>query len=166
MATPDSCQCRLSPATHRLRATRFPTSRSWVAAHVRELWPFRESLSLLTWRDVKVPYEQAALGATWAIIQPVMTMLTFTLLFGKLAKVPSSGIRYPISAHAARLPETSFANATTTSGNSLGGSVSLITKVYFPRVTALADAAGVHRAGTEQSLGQPGNRSEHKAVKR
>ena len=124
---------------------RIRPSRSWVAIHVRELWAYRELLYFLTWRDVKVRYKQAALGAAWAIIQPVMTMLIFTLFFGKLVKVPSDGIPYPIFAYAALLPWTFFANAITNSGNSLVGSASLITKVYFPRliVPAAAVCAGL-----------------------
>jgi lipopolysaccharide transport system permease protein len=121
---------------------RIRPSRSWVALHVRELWAYRELLYFLTWRDVKVRYKQAALGAAWAIIQPVMTMLIFTLFFGKLAKIPSDGIPYPIFAYAALLPWTFFANAITNSGNSLVGSASLITKVYFPRLIVPAAAVG------------------------
>jgi lipopolysaccharide transport system permease protein len=121
---------------------RIRPSRSWVAIHVRELWAYRELLYFLTWRDVKVRYKQAALGATWAVIQPVMTMLVFTLFFGKLAKIPSDGIPYPIFAYAALLPWTFFSNAITNSGNSLVGSASLITKVYFPRLIVPAAAVG------------------------
>ncbi len=121
---------------------RIRPSRSWVAIHVRELWAYRELLYFLTWRDVKVRYKQAALGAAWAVIQPVATMLIFTLFFGKLAKIPSDGIPYPIFAYAALLPWTFFANAITNSGNSLVGSASLITKVYFPRLIVPAAAVG------------------------
>jgi len=121
---------------------RIRPSRSWVALHVGELWAYRELLYFLTWRDVKVRYKQAALGAAWAILQPMLTMLIFTLFFGRLAKVPSDGIPYPIFAYAALLPWTFFANAVTNSGNSLVGSASLITKVYFPRLIVPAAAVG------------------------
>jgi homopolymeric O-antigen transport system permease protein len=121
---------------------RIRPSRSWVALHIRELWAYRELLYFLTWRDVKVRYKQAVLGAAWAIIQPVATMLIFTLFFGKLAKVPSEGVPYPIFAYAALLPWTFFANAISNSGNSLVGNANLITKVYFPRLVVPAAAVG------------------------
>ncbi len=109
-------------------------SRSWAALDLKELWAYRELLYFLTWRDVKVRYKQAVLGAAWAIIQPLATMLIFTLFFGRLAKMPSDGIPYPIFAYAALLPWSFFANAVSNSGNSLVGSANLITKVYFPRL--------------------------------
>src|SRR5271155_588280 len=100
----------------------------------RELWAHRELLYLLAWRDIKVRYKQTALGAAWAILQPFLTMVVFTIFFGKLAKMPSDGIPYPIFVYAGLLPWTFFANAVTSSGNSLVGSSGLITKVYFPRM--------------------------------
>jgi lipopolysaccharide transport system permease protein len=109
-------------------------SKFWVALDLRSLWAYRELLYFLTWRDVKVRYKQTVLGAAWAIIQPLLTMLIFTLFFGQLAGVPSDGIPYPIFAYAGLLPWTFFSNAVTNSGNSLVGSSSLITKVYFPRM--------------------------------
>jgi lipopolysaccharide transport system permease protein len=109
-------------------------SRSWVALNLRDLWQYRELLYFLTWRDVKVRYKQTALGAAWAVIQPLATMLVFTLFFGKLAGMPSDNIPYPLFAYAGLLPWTFFANAVTNSGNSLVGSSNLITKVYFPRL--------------------------------
>jgi lipopolysaccharide transport system permease protein len=99
-----------------------------------ELWRYRELLYFLTWRDVKIRYKQTALGAAWAIFQPLFAMLLFTLIFGRLARLPSDGIPYPLFAYAGLLPWTFFANAITNSGNSLIGSTSLITKVYFPRM--------------------------------
>src|SRR2546427_3198721 len=101
---------------------------------LRELWRYRELLYFLIWRDIKIRYKQTVLGAAWAIIQPLFAMLLFTLFFGKLARVPSDGIPYPLFAYAGLLPWTFFSNALTNSGNSLVGSTSLITKVYFPRV--------------------------------
>jgi homopolymeric O-antigen transport system permease protein len=99
-----------------------------------ELWRYRELLYFLAWRDVKLRYKQTFLGATWAIIQPLFAMLLFTLFFGRLAKIPSDNIPYPVFAYAGLVPWTFFANAVTNSANSLIGSSSLITKVYFPRL--------------------------------
>jgi lipopolysaccharide transport system permease protein len=108
--------------------------RGWVRLNVRELWAYRELLFFLTLRDIQVRYKQTLLGAAWAIIQPLATMLLFWLFFGKLAGMPSDGIDYPLFAFAGLLPWTFFANALTTSGNSLVGSSNLVTKVYFPRM--------------------------------
>jgi lipopolysaccharide transport system permease protein len=109
-------------------------SNRWVPIDLKSLWDYRELLYFLTWRDVKIRYKQTVLGIVWAIIQPLLTMLIFTLFFGKLAGVPSDGIPYPLFAYAGLLPWTFFSNAVTTSGNSLVGSANLITKVYFPRM--------------------------------
>lgn len=119
--------------------------RSWAPLDLRELWLRRDLLYFLTWRDVKVRYKQTLIGAAWAILQPLLSMIVFTLFFGKLAKVPSDGIPYPIFAYAGLLPWTFFSNAVTNSGNSLVGSSSLITKVYFPRmiIPGAAVAAGL-----------------------
>jgi lipopolysaccharide transport system permease protein len=105
-----------------------------VRADLRQLWVYRELLYFLIWRDIKIRYKQTLLGAGWAIIQPLFAMLLFTLFFGRLARIPSDGVPYPLFAYAGLLPWTFFANALTNSGNSLVGSSSLITKVYFPRV--------------------------------
>ena len=122
-------------------------SKSWVALNLRDLWNYRELLYFLTWRDVKVRYKQTVLGVAWAIIQPLFTMLIFTLFFGKLAGIETQtgGIPYPIFAYAGLLPWMFFSNALTTSGNSLVGSAHLITKVYFPRmmIPGAAVAAGL-----------------------
>ena len=109
-------------------------SRGWIPINVRDLWHYRDLLAILMMRDIKVRYKQTILGAAWAIIQPLFTMLIFTLLFGKLAGMPSDGIPYPIFAYAGLLPWTFFSNAVTNSGNSLVGNSNLITKVYFPRM--------------------------------
>jgi len=109
-------------------------SRGWVPVNLRELWQYRELLYFLTWRDVKVRYKQTALGAAWAIIQPFMTMVVFTIFFGRLAKIPSDGIPYPIWSYCGLLPWTYFAYALTQSTNSLVSSQNLIKKVYFPRL--------------------------------
>ncbi len=109
-------------------------SRRWVPLNLRELWTYRELLYFLTWRDVKVRYKQTLLGAAWAVLQPLATMLVFTLLFGKLAGMPSDGLPYAIFAYAGLLPWTFFSNAVNSSGASLVGNANLITKVYFPRM--------------------------------
>jgi len=120
-------------------------NKAWNASELHDLWAYRELLYFLTWRDVKVRYKQTELGIAWAIIQPLLTMLIFTLFFGRLAGVPSDNVPYPIFAYAGLLPWTFFANAITNSGNSLVGSANLITKVYFPRVIipGAAVAAGL-----------------------
>ena len=117
-------------------------SSAWVALRLRDLWNYRELLYFLTWRDVKVRYKQTLLGATWAILQPLLTMLIFTLLFGRLAGIQSDGVPYPIFAYAGLLIWTFFANAVTNSGNSLVGSANLITKIYFPRMIIPGAAVG------------------------
>jgi len=117
-------------------------SKSWVALNLRDLWAYRELLYFLTWRDVKVRYKQTLLGVAWAILQPLLTMLIFTLLFGRLARIESDGIPYPIFAYAGLLIWTFFANAVTNSGNSLVGSANLITKIYFPRIIIPGAAVG------------------------
>jgi len=111
----------------------------------RDIWAYRELLFFLTWRDVKVRYKQTALGAAWAILQPLFMMIIFTIFFGRLAGVASAGIPYPLFALAGLVPWTFFSNAITASGNSLVGSANLITKVYFPRliVPAAAMLAGL-----------------------
>lgn len=113
---------------------RIQPSRGWVMLHLGELWEYRELLYFLTWRDVKVRYKQTVLGAAWAILQPFMTMVVFSVFFGKLAKMPSDGIPYPIFAYAALVPWAFFAHGLTSSSNSLVGSAHLIKKVYFPRL--------------------------------
>jgi lipopolysaccharide transport system permease protein len=109
-------------------------SKGLVRLNLRDVWAYRELLFFLIWRDVKVRYKQTALGAAWAILQPVMTMIVFSVLFGRLAKMPSDGIPYPVFAYAALLSLQLFAFALTESANSLVGSQNLITKVYFPRL--------------------------------
>lgn len=117
-------------------------SKGWVALNLKDLWVYRELLYFLTWRDIKVRYKQTVLGAAWAIIQPLSTMLLFTLFFGKLGHIPSDGVPYPIFAYAGLLPWMFFSNAVTNSGNSLVGSSNLITKVYFPRMIIPGAAVG------------------------
>jgi len=121
----------------------------WQSLNLRELWAYRELLLVLTQRDIKVRYKQTVLGVTWAVIQPLLTMILFSVVFGKLAKMPSDGLPYPVFVYAGLLPWTFFASSLSSSGNSLVGSANLISKVYFPRLiiplssvgTALVDFA-------------------------
>jgi lipopolysaccharide transport system permease protein len=115
--------------------------KGWVPIDFKEIWNYRELLYFLTKRDIKVRYKQTVLGGLWAIIQPAFTMIVFTLFFGRLAKVPSEGMPYPIFVYAGLLPWTYFANAVSGSGNSLVGSANLITKIYFPRLIVPASAS-------------------------
>ena len=115
-------------------------SRGFLSLNLKDVWAYRELLYFLVWRDIKVRYKQTVLGAAWAVIQPVMTMVVFSIFFGRLAKVPSDGIPYPVFAFTALLPWQLFAFALTESSNSLVGSQNLITKVYFPRLVIPASA--------------------------
>jgi len=117
-----------------LNVLRIVPSKGWTPLKLHELWEYRELIYFLVWRDIKVRYKQTALGATWAIIQPLFTMMAFSLFFGRLAKVPSDNIPYPIFSFAALVPWTFFAHGLTQSSESLVGSANLITKVYFPRL--------------------------------
>src|SRR4030095_9829593 len=108
--------------------------RKSFGLNLTELWAYRELLYFLTWRDIKVRYKQTVLGATWAVMQPLLLMVIFTFIFSRFGGIQSNNVPYPIFAYAALLPWTFFANAVTNSGNSLVGSTNLITKVYFPRV--------------------------------
>lgn len=110
-----------------------PTN-GWVSLKIRDLWSYRDVIYFLTWRDVKVRYKQTALGVAWAVIQPLFTMAVFSLFFGRLAKMPSDGIPYPLFSLTALIPWTFFANGLAQSSNSLVGSSNLISKVYFPRL--------------------------------
>lgn len=113
---------------------RIEASRGWAALDLMEVWEYRELVWFLVWRDVKVRYKQTSLGIAWAIVQPVMTMVLFTVIFGRLAKLPSDGLPYPVFAYTALLPWQLFSNALTSSTNSVVGSSGLISKVYFPRL--------------------------------
>ena len=119
----------------KIEVVRIEPSRGWVKLKLNELWAYRELLYFLIWRDVKVRYKQTALGVSWAIIQPVFTMIVFSVFFGRLGKIPSDGIPYPIFAYAALVPWTFFAQGMGQASNSLVGSANLIKKVYFPRLS-------------------------------
>ncbi|MGA6974296.1 MAG: ABC transporter permease [Candidatus Binatus sp.] len=114
----------------------------WTGLELRDLWVHRELFYFLAWRDIKVRYKQTALGASWAILQPLISMVVFTLLFGRLAKVPSEGMPYAIFSYAGLLPWNFFTTAVTNASNSLVGSTNLITKVYFPRLLVPTAAVG------------------------
>jgi lipopolysaccharide transport system permease protein len=112
-----------------------------LAIDFRALWQYRELLYFLVWRDVKVRYKQTVLGVGWAILQPLLTMVVFSAVFGGFAKIPSDGVPYPIFAYVALLPWNYFAGAFSRSGQSLVNSANLITKVYFPRLIIPISAA-------------------------
>jgi len=109
-------------------------SKKWISLNLKEVWEYRELLGILAWRDVSVRYKQSVAGIGWAIIQPLMTMVIFTIIFGKFAKLPSDGLPYPIFSYCALLPWNYFARSLGDSSDSLVGSSHLITKVYFPRL--------------------------------
>jgi lipopolysaccharide transport system permease protein len=113
---------------------RIEPSRGWSPLKLREFWAYRELLYFLTWRDVKVRYKQTALGVAWAVIQPLSTMIIFSLFFGRLAKMPSDGIPYPIFNLVGLVPWNLFSNGLTYVSNSLIDNSNLIKKVYFPRL--------------------------------
>ena len=106
----------------------------WLNINVRELWEHRELVYFLVWREIKVRYKQTALGAAWAIMQPLFTMLIFSLFFGRLAKMPSDGAPYPVFVLVALVPWTFFSNGMSQAANSLVNSANLVGKIYFPRL--------------------------------
>jgi lipopolysaccharide transport system permease protein len=116
--------------------------KSWKALDLAAVWAYRELLYFFVWRDVKVRYKQTVLGVLWVVLQPLMMMLIFTLFFGRLAGIQSDGIRYELFAYAGLMPWNFFANAASSSGNSMVNSAGLITKVYFPRAIVPAAAVG------------------------
>jgi lipopolysaccharide transport system permease protein len=124
----------LTPVSQPISVLRIEPSHGWVSLKLNELWNYRELLYFITWRDIKVRYKQTVIGVAWAIIQPLMTMVVFSLFFGRLAQIPSDGIPYPIFNYAALVPWTFFVNGLQNSSQSLVGSSNLIKKVYFPRL--------------------------------
>jgi len=114
----------------------------WQLINVSELWKFRELLFFLVWRDVKVRYKQTLLGAAWAILQPAMMMVVFTIFFGRLAKVPAGDLPYPLFVYAGLLPWSFFSTAISSAAQSVVGSERLITKIYFPRLAIPFSAVG------------------------
>lgn len=122
MHNPDKVFIRLAPA------------HGWAALKLRELWDYRDLLFFLTWRDIMVRYKQAALGIGWAVLQPLLTMVIFSVIFGELANLPSDGVPYPLFSFAALLPWQLFSGSMGRAGASLVGNANLLTKVYFPRL--------------------------------
>jgi lipopolysaccharide transport system permease protein len=122
------------PGPSRTQVTVIEPSKGWIPVDLHELWEFRDLLYFFTWRDVKVRYKQTFLGFAWAIIQPLLAMVVFTLFFGNLAKIPSDGIPYPIFAYTALLPWTLFSESIIRSTNSTVANANIIKKVYFPRI--------------------------------
>lgn len=118
----------------RLQHTIIEPTTGFVNLKLAEVWEYRELLYFLIWRDVKVRYKQTALGVAWAVIQPLMTMIVFSIFFGKLGKMASDGVPYPIFSFAALVPWALFSTGLTQGTNSLIGSSNLIKKVYFPRL--------------------------------
>lgn len=114
--------------------THIEPSNGWIPIDLRELWTYRELLFFFVWRDLKVRYKQTIMGVSWAIIQPLLTMVIFSLFFGRLAKIPSDGLPYPVFSYAALVPWTFFANALTQASNSLVTGSNMIKKIYFPRM--------------------------------
>src|SRR6202790_947907 len=113
---------------------RIEAHRRWLALDLGELWAYRDLIYFFVWRDIKVRYKQTVIGAAWAVLQPVLTMLVFSLFFGKLAKIPSQGLPYPIFYYCALLPWTYFATAMQSATNIIVDQQGVITKIYFPRV--------------------------------
>jgi lipopolysaccharide transport system permease protein len=122
------------PSIPALPVTIIRPSKGWAPLKLRELWEYRELLYFLTWRDIKVRYKQTYLGAAWAILQPFLTMIIFSIVFGRLAKIPSEGVPYPVFAYTALVPWMYFANALTHASSSLVEQERMITKVFFPRL--------------------------------
>ena len=116
------------------QVVRIEARPGWLALDLPELWAYRDLIYFFVWRDIKVRYKQTAIGAAWAILQPVLTMLVFSLFFGRLAKIPSQGLPYPIFYYCALLPWMYFSTAMQAATNIVVENQRVITKIYFPRV--------------------------------
>ncbi len=114
---------------------RIQPSKGWTSLKLKELWEYRELVGIFIWRDLKVRYRQTVIGALWAIVQPFLTMVIFSVFFGRLAGMPSDSIPYPIFSYAALVPWTFFANSINQASNSLVNNAEMIKKIYFPRLT-------------------------------
>jgi ABC-type polysaccharide/polyol phosphate export systems, permease component len=130
-STAQRANASLAPA---VPVTIIEPSQGWVQLRLRELWDYKELLYFLVWREVKVRYKQTAIGAAWAILQPLLSMLIFSIFFGRLAKIPSDGVPYPLFSLAGLAPWTFFSNGLSQSALSLVTSSNLVKKVYFPRL--------------------------------
>jgi lipopolysaccharide transport system permease protein len=117
-----------------LKETLIEPPKSWFSLRLREIWVYRELLLFFVWRDIKVRYKQTLLGVAWAIIQPLLTMVLFSFVFGRLAKIPTEGIPYPIFAYAGLLPWQLFSRTITDSATSLVNNQNMVTKIFFPRL--------------------------------
>lgn len=113
---------------------RIRPSQGWVPLNLREIWAFRELIYFFAWRDIKVRYKQTVVGAGWAIIQPFVTMVVFSLFFGRLARMPSDGVPYPIFSFAALVPWSFFSSVMVSTSNTIIGNAGMIKKIYFPRL--------------------------------
>jgi lipopolysaccharide transport system permease protein len=129
------------PIETSIPVVRIQPTGGFLDLNLRELWDYRELLYFLIWRDVKVRYKQTVIGAAWAVIQPFMTMVVFTIFLGSLTKVPSDGLPYPVFFYSALLPWTYFAQALTSTTNSMLENQHLITRIYFPRMILPLTAA-------------------------
>jgi lipopolysaccharide transport system permease protein len=127
-------QVAMIEAPNEVPCVRIAARRGWLALDLAELWAYRELLYFFVWRDIKVRYKQTAIGAAWAVLQPVMTMLVFSLFFGTLAKIPSQGLPYPVFYYCALLPWMYFSTAMQGATNIVVDQQRVITKIYFPRV--------------------------------
>ena len=133
MAVPQT-QVAMIEAPNEIPCVRIAARRGWLALDLAELWAYRELLYFFIWRDIKVRYKQTVIGAAWAVLQPVMTMLVFSLFFGRLAKIPSQGLPYPVFYYCALLPWMYFSTAMQGATNIVVDQQRVITKIYFPRV--------------------------------
>lgn len=132
----------MSPTNTRIKETIIRPRRGWIAINWSELWERRELLVSLVMRDVQVRYKQTVLGASWAILQPVFSMLIFTIIFGRFAQIPSEGVPYAVFVYAGLLPWTFFSTAVTQAGQSLVNQQALLTKIYLPRMFIPAAPVG------------------------
>ena len=138
---------------HDRRTTVIAPAKGWRALGLAELWEHRELLFFVTWRDVKVRYKQTALGAAWAILQPLLLMLVFSVFLGHLAKVPSDGVPYPVFSFVALVPWTLFSQSVAGSSESLVASANMVAKIYFPRLVLPVAACGAFMMDFVISLG-------------
>jgi lipopolysaccharide transport system permease protein len=114
---------------------RIQPAKGWTSLKLKEIWEYRELVTIFVWRDLKVRYRQTVIGVLWAIFQPLLTMVIFSVFFGRLAGIPSDDIPYPIFSYAALVPWTFFANSINLASNSLVNNADMIKKIYFPRIT-------------------------------
>jgi lipopolysaccharide transport system permease protein len=117
-----------------IAVVRIEPPRGWISIGLWDLWQYRELLYFLVWRDLKVRYKQTVIGVAWAVIQPLITMITFSIIFGYLARIPSDDLPYPVFAYSALLPWTYFASALNRCTVSVVNDANLVSKVYFPRL--------------------------------